>query len=196
MSVFAIEVETLGEQIAENLLSYWIEKIFPPTSNNQAEFIQASAIFTSSDQRNAMTSRAVTLLQDYAEKLIQAISRRKIIQMKAGDISQVPVDEVNEIAQSFNRAAFEELSPSQRQMLALRDLQNAERLAGNDIKRLYYVVEMASLFLVGLIDGSKGKSTAAAASSAIPVLEKLIGVKIPGSDQGEGFLKLCMRCLA
>ncbi|KAH6598290.1 hypothetical protein BASA50_003904 [Batrachochytrium salamandrivorans] len=196
MSVFSIEAETLGEQIVVNLLAYWIEKSLPADYNEVNGSIQSSTLFGLHSQRDTMHTRAVVLLREYSDKLIQAISRRKTIQIKVADISQVPVDEINEIAQSFNRAAFEELSPSQRQMLALRDLQNAERLIGKDIQRLRAVVEMSALFFLQLVEGSADKSSTAAIAAALPVLEKLVGSGALPSDHGDGFIKMCIRCLA
>eukprot|EP00842_Homolaphlyctis_polyrhiza_P002850 jgi/Hompol1/3566/HPOL_001619-RA len=128
VSVFALEVEATIELIAVNLLSYWVEKTLPRSEVVPKPF--------TTELRSLLEEQSVALLLTYGNKLLQTLNRRKTIQMKVSDIAQVPVDEINEIVQSFNRKAFEELSPSQRQAIALHDLKDTEHAISKDLRRL------------------------------------------------------------
>nr|KAJ3421288.1 hypothetical protein HK105_004009 [Polyrhizophydium stewartii] len=186
MSVFAIEAEELGEQIAVNLLTYFIERGLSGMVFLRSIVHEEAYNGRGADVGDVMVGRSVDMLRGFSERLLQAVSRLKTIQMKAADISQ--------IAQSFNRAAFEELSPSQRQMLAWRDLKSAEQQVSKEIQRLQALVEMASLFLLRLVEGggvSADDASASKAAAAVPVLEKLLAANL-----GDDFLRLCVRCLA
>ncbi|KAI8926417.1 nucleoporin Nup186/Nup192/Nup205 [Entophlyctis helioformis] len=190
-SLFAMEVEVMGEKIAVNLLTYLIEKSLPGETLADRGAQPVSLLKLLQDRSaggDAILGKTLGLIQTLGNRLVQASTRRKNIQMKIADISQVPVDEINEIARSFNRSAFEELSPSQRRTVAGRDLCDADSLVAKEIQRLQALVEMAAFLFLQLARGLPREKKAA----AIMELEQLA---VGGADRDGEFIKLCVRSL-
>ena len=173
VSEFAREVEMQGELIVQQLLFYWIDRYQTPSNTSrvggQTDREGILAIM-SPEVRDKMLEQLSNLLRTFVAKQSQTTQHLKNIQFKIADITQVSTDEINDIAESFNPVLFEELSPSQRQMIALRDLKETLCQVNGHVLRLQCLTEMVTLFLIQI--GAWSKKSASIFSSVKPVLEK------------------------
>ncbi|KAJ3077070.1 hypothetical protein HK102_005296 [Quaeritorhiza haematococci] len=156
MSLFHERAHDLVQDICRNLLAYC-----RAVTENMADTRKpARLVFTCSmsmgKENDAVASTAgaapsiglmVLCLKNMVNALFQSIDDRKNVRIKIAEVHKLPMEEINEICSRSAEPFIEELSTSQRQQFAVRELQRDGISRTKAVLSLLYMVEHVLLLL-------------------------------------------------
>ncbi|KAJ3416468.1 hypothetical protein HDV05_001626 [Chytridiales sp. JEL 0842] len=99
------------------------------------------------DLSRVQPTQLLKLFQNIVGRLLFVMDFHKNIRLKLTDIKRLSVDEINELASKSKEPFFDDLSTSQRQLLAVRELKKLLKEKHDEMLSLLYIMEHCLILL-------------------------------------------------